>query len=97
MATSFGISQRGAEQRNELSARSVQSGLDGADRHAFDSGEGLERLLVNLSEEKHSPLLVGESGNCRLERLGQLPLLNEPVGTRSRIGDRCRMLHRHQG
>lgn len=96
MGISLRVLQHWSEQRQELSARPVQSGFDGADRNALSPSERLHRLLVNLGEEKHSPLLVGKAADRRLEGVAQLLLLDELVGAGSRIGDLRGVLDRHE-
>src|SRR5258708_541529 len=71
----------------ERGAGAVQARFDGAERHALDLGNLLQRLAMHIEQHKHAPLRFGQRGDGPLELLMQLSRGERIVGARLRVGD----------
>jgi len=79
MCVSLDFLQGAREHGNELGPRAMEPRFDCSDRNPFHLRDQIERLMVNLSQDDHPALVLGELGDCVLQFAPELALLKRLV------------------
>jgi len=79
MCASFDFPQGARELGNELCARAMEPRFDRSDRNPLHLRDQIERLVVNLCQDNHPPLVLGELGDCVLQFAPELALFERLV------------------
>jgi hypothetical protein len=96
MPSSFTLLERVRQLRNEPRARSMEPRFDRSDRNSLHLRNRFERLMVNLSQDNHAPLLIRKLCDRIFQSAAQLSFLQGPVDALL-IRDLIRVFERDDG